>query len=47
MYPETDPTDKFMAHKHKLDEGREILGEDLYNAKLQQLKDEYVNSSAL
>ncbi len=47
LYPETDPTDKFMARKRKLDEGREVLGEELYNAKLQQLKDECMNVSAL
>jgi hypothetical protein len=47
LCPEEDPTDKFTARKHKLDESRAVLGEDLYNVKIQQLKEEFIKASAL
>jgi hypothetical protein len=41
LCPEEDPADRFVARKHKLDELRESLGEDLYVLKLEQLKEEF------
>jgi hypothetical protein len=41
LCPEEDPADHFVARKHKLDELRESLGEDLYVLKLEQLKEEF------
>jgi hypothetical protein len=46
MYPELDLTEKFASRKRKLDELHEGLGEELYQAKLIQLKDEYMKASA-
>lgn len=46
MCPEEDPIDKFTARKRKLDEARIVLGEELYNAKIKQLTEQFKNSSA-
>jgi hypothetical protein len=47
LCPEEDPADCFVARKHKLDELRESLGEDLYVLKLEQLKEEFKKISAM
>jgi hypothetical protein len=47
MLPDEDPTEKFISRKHKLDEVRDIIGEDLYQYKMNQLKDEFKKLSAL
>jgi hypothetical protein len=47
LCPDEDPTEKFATRKRKLDELRDVLGEDIYQAKLQQLKDEFLKASAL
>jgi hypothetical protein len=47
LCPDADPKEKFTAWKHKLDECRETLGEDLYQLKLRQLTDEYLKASAM
>jgi hypothetical protein len=47
LCPELDPTDKYAARKRKLDDSRAVLGEDLYNLKLKQLKEEFIKASAL
>jgi hypothetical protein len=47
LCPEEDPTDKFTARKRKLDEARAALGEELYHMKVQQLKDEFMKTSAM
>jgi hypothetical protein len=41
---EDDPTEHFVARKQKLDELHDILGNDVYDAKLKQLKDEYLKT---
>jgi hypothetical protein len=46
MCPELDPTEKFAGRKHKLDELRDVLGEELYQVKLAQLREEYMKASA-
>ncbi len=47
LCPEEDLTEKFLSRKHKLDDSRVFLGEELYQIKLQQLHDEFVKQSAL
>jgi hypothetical protein len=47
LCPDEDPTEKFATRKRKLDELWDVLGEDIYQAKLQQLKDEFLKASAL
>jgi hypothetical protein len=47
LCPEEDPTEKFMSRKRKLDDSRVFLGEELYQIKLQQLRDEFLKQSAL
>jgi hypothetical protein len=47
LCPEEDPTKKFLSQKHKLDDSRVFLGQELYQLKLQQLHDEFVKQSAL
>jgi formylmethanofuran dehydrogenase subunit E len=47
MMPDEDPTEKFISRKCKLDEVRDVLGEELYQFKMNQLKDEFKNLSAL
>jgi hypothetical protein len=47
LCPEDDPTERFVARKRKLDELREILGNDVYEAKLKQLKAEFLKASAM
>lgn len=42
-----DPTDQFTARKHKLDEACVALGEDLYSLKMNQLRNEFLNSTAM
>jgi hypothetical protein len=46
MCPELDPTEKFASRKRKLDELRDVLGEELYQAKVTQLREEYMKASA-
>jgi hypothetical protein len=38
LCPEDDPTELFVARKQKLDELRDILDDNVYNAKLKRLK---------
>jgi hypothetical protein len=40
-----DPTDRFASRKRKLDELRDVLGDEIYQAKLQQLKEEFLKAS--
>jgi hypothetical protein len=47
LCPEEDPTDKFTARKRKLEEAQAALGEELYHMKVQQLKDEFMKTSAI
>jgi hypothetical protein len=47
LCPEDDPTERFVARKRKLDELRDILGDDVYDAKLKQLKAEFLKASAM
>jgi hypothetical protein len=44
--PEEDPTERFAARKQKVDELQVLLGEELYATKLNQLKDELMNTEA-
>ena len=46
LCPDMDPTELFTTRKRKLDEARNALGEDLYNLRLQQLRDEFLKSAA-
>ena len=46
LCPELDPTEKFASRKRKLDELRDVLGEELYQAKVTQLREEYMKASA-
>jgi len=41
-----DPTEKFASRKRKLDELHDVLGEELYQAKVTQLREEYMKASA-
>jgi hypothetical protein len=47
LCPEDDPTERFVAWKRKLDKLRDILGDDVYDAKLKQLKAEFLKTSAM
>jgi hypothetical protein len=47
LCPELDPTEKFAARKRKLDDLRDVLGDDLYESKLQQLRNEFLQAAAL
>ncbi len=47
LCPEEDPTDKFASRKRKLDELRAVLGEEIYVAKLNQLKEEFLKTAAM
>jgi hypothetical protein len=47
LCPELDPTEKFAARKRKLDNLRDVLGDDLYESKLQQLRNEFLQAAAL
>jgi hypothetical protein len=47
LCPEEDPTEKFVSRKRKLDDSHVFLGEELYQIKLQKLRDEFVKQSAL
>jgi hypothetical protein len=47
LCPEEDPTEKFLSRKRKLDNSCVFSGEELYQIKLQQLRDEFVKQSAL
>jgi hypothetical protein len=46
LCPDVDPTEVFTTRKRKLDEARNALGEDLYNIRLQQLREEFLKSAA-
>ena len=46
LCPELDPTEKNASRKRKLDELCDVLGEELYQAKLSQLREEYMKASA-
>jgi hypothetical protein len=47
LCPDEDPTEKFASRKRKLDELQDVLGEEIYQAKLQQLKDDFLKALAL
>jgi hypothetical protein len=47
LCPDQDPMDRFASRKRKLDELRDVLGDELYQTKLQQLKEEFLKASAL
>jgi hypothetical protein len=47
LCPDVDPTALYTSRKCKLDEARAALGVELYNIRLQQLRDEFLKSSAL
>jgi hypothetical protein len=47
LCPELDPTERYVERKRKLDEVRGVLGDKLYEARLRQLRDEFLKSSAL
>ncbi len=47
LCPKDDPTERFVSRKRKLDELRDAIGEDVYAAKLRQLRDEYLKASAM
>lgn len=47
LCPELDPTEKFATRKRKLDDLRDVLGDDLYESKLQQLRNEFLQAAAL
>jgi hypothetical protein len=47
LCPEEDPTEKFASRKHKLDELHAVLGEYIYVAKLNQLKEEFLKTAAM
>lgn len=47
LCPELDPTERYVERKRKLDEMRVVLGEELYEARLSQLKDAFLKSSAM
>jgi hypothetical protein len=42
LCPDVDPTDPYTSRKHKLDEAQAALGEELYNLRLQQLRDVFL-----
>jgi hypothetical protein len=44
---DVDPMDLHTSRKRKLDEARAALGEELYNHRLTQLRDEFLKSLAL
>jgi hypothetical protein len=46
LCPDVDPTEVFTTRKRKLDEACNALGEDLYNIRLQQLREEFLKSAA-
>jgi hypothetical protein len=46
LCPDMDPTEVFTTRKRILDEAHNALGEDLYNIRLQQLRDEFLKSAA-
>ena len=47
LCPDADPTDRFASRKRKLEELRDVLGEELYELKLQQLKEEFMKAAAM
>jgi len=47
LCPDVDPTDLYTSRKRKLDEARAALGEELYNLRLQQLREDFLKSSAM
>jgi hypothetical protein len=47
LCPEDDPTEHSVARKRKLDELRDILGDDVYDASLKQLKAEFLKTLAI
>ncbi len=47
LCPELDPTERYVERKRKLDEMSGALGEELYEARLSQLQDEFLKSSAM
>ena len=47
LCPDQDPTDRFASRKCKLDELRDVLGDELYQTKLQQLNEEFLKALAL
>jgi hypothetical protein len=47
LCPELDLTERYVERKRNLDEVRGVLGDELYEARLRQLRDEFLKSSAL
>jgi hypothetical protein len=47
LCPDVDPTELYTSRKCKLDEARAALDEQLYNIRLQQLRDEFLKYSGL
>ncbi len=45
--PELDPIERYVERKRNLDDVCGVLGEELYEAWLMQLKEEFLKSSAL
>jgi hypothetical protein len=46
LCPDVDLTEVFTTRKRKLDEACNALGEELYNIRLQQLREEFLKSAA-
>ena len=44
---DADPMDHFACRKRKLEELHDMLGEELYELKLQQLKEEFMKAAAM
>ncbi len=47
LCPDADPMDCFASRKRKLEELCNVLGEELYELKLQQLKEEFMRAAAM
>jgi hypothetical protein len=47
LCPQEVPAERYIARKRKLDDLRVSLGEELYDMKLEQLKDEFTKASAM
>ncbi len=44
---DANPTDHFASRKRKLEELHDVLGEELYELKLKQLKEEFMKAAAM
>jgi hypothetical protein len=47
LCPEEDPTERYTARKRKLDDSRAVLGEELYQARVNQLKKDFLNTATM